>query len=74
MSGPLPYSIYAERRIAVMIDGKLYSGKKELTAVYASLTQQAIESDSPELLEKYLGLELLFETSIWDVKVRGGKQ
>jgi len=56
-------------QVAVMIDGKLYSGKKELAAVYASLTQQAIESDSPELFEKYLGLESLFETSIWDVKV-----
>lgn len=56
-------------QVAVMVDGKLYSGKKELAAVYASLTQQAIESDSPELFEKYLGLELLFETSIWDVKV-----
>lgn len=56
-------------QVAVMIDGKLYSGKKELAAVYASLTQQAIESDSPELFEKYLGLESLFETSIWEVKV-----
>lgn len=56
-------------QVAVMIDGKLYSGKKELAAVYASLTQHAIESDSPELFEKYLGLESLFETSIWDVKV-----
>jgi hypothetical protein len=56
-------------QVAVIIDGKLCSGKKELAAVYASLTQQAIESDSPELLEKYLGLESLFETSIWDVKV-----
>jgi hypothetical protein len=56
-------------QVAVMIDGKLYSGQKELSAVYAGLTQQAIESDSPEMFEKYLGLESLFETSIWDVKV-----
>lgn len=56
-------------QVAVMIDGKLYSGKKELAAVYASLIQHAIESDSSELLEKYVGLEPLIETSIWNVKI-----
>jgi hypothetical protein len=56
-------------QVALMIDGKLYSGKKELDGAYASLTQHAIESDSPALLEKYVDLEHLLETSIWDAKV-----
>lgn len=55
-------------QVALMIDGKLFSGKKELDAAYASLTQHAIESDSPALLEKYVNLEHLLETSIWEVK------
>lgn len=56
-------------QVAVMLDGKLYSGRKELDAVYASLIQHAIESDSPELLEKHVDLEPLIETSIWNVKI-----
>lgn len=59
----------SSNQVAVMIDGKLYSGKKELAAVYGSLTQDAIVSDSPEKIENNLGLGSLFETSIWEVKV-----